>query len=49
MLKSLALLALMGANSVLAIDCGRGKKCPKESPCCSRGWAPCRIIANPQC
>ena len=36
MLKSLVLAALMGASSVLAVDCHRGKKCPKETPCCSR-------------
>ncbi|KFH42597.1 glycosidase-like protein [Hapsidospora chrysogenum ATCC 11550] len=36
MLKSLVLAALMGASSVLAVDCHRGKKCPKETPCCSQ-------------
>lgn len=38
MLKSLFLAALMGSSSVLAIDCHRGKKCPKETPCCSREY-----------
>lgn len=36
MLKSVALAALMGASSVLAASCSRGKKCPEATPCCSQ-------------
>ena len=36
MLKSLALAALVGASSVLAVECSRDKKCPKATPCCSQ-------------
>jgi len=36
MLKSFLVAALMGASSVLAVECSRGKKCPEDTPCCSQ-------------
>ncbi|KAK5994409.1 putative glycosidase crf2 [Cladobotryum mycophilum] len=36
MLRSVALAALLGASSVLAVKCSLDSKCPQDSPCCSQ-------------
>ncbi|ODA77043.1 hypothetical protein RJ55_07561 [Drechmeria coniospora] len=36
MLRSLTLVTLVGASSVLATKCSLGSKCPEDTPCCSQ-------------